>query len=191
MTLSRKKIALGISVIGLLVLLNLARWAPEWLRTKNSMVGAPLGWMRLDFPRPLKEADLKVRRDLFVLEPSREAPVFRRRVVQVRPTPVPLPTAVSVDGTVQEAAGGYRLMGVVSKGGSSEALIGRGTQLFQVRAGDDLEGRYKVQSVGENEVYLTENQTGHSLKLGIWDPPRPSGSVRLQADNGGSDHDNN
>ncbi|GEM_PF-1619512 len=166
----RKSPALWISAIAILVLLNLVRWAPSLLRGKG-VLGRQAGWMHLDFPEPLEAGDMNVGRDLFALGTRPPGAKAARRVAKAAPTPLPAasPTPSSPDGSVLEAAGGYRLMGVVSRGDSSQALIGRGTQLFQVGPGDSLEDRYQVGTITENEVYLTDKQTGNNLKLRIWD----------------------
>ncbi len=167
----RKNPVLWISVVGLLVLLNLFHWAPSLWKGKIAPGREAAGWMRLDFPEPLEKGDQKVVRDLFALG-SRPLESNRvRRVARAAPVPTPAasPTPSFPDGSILEAAGGYRLMGVVSRENSSQALIGKGTQLFQVGPGDSLEDRYQVQSITENEVYLTEKQTGNTLKLRIWD----------------------
>ncbi len=171
MSMFRKNRLLWISAVGFLVLLNLVRWAPVLWKGKIMEGRETSGWMRLEFPDPLDPEDQKVQRNLFAL--GSRPPESRRvkrivRVVTV-PTPAASPTPSFPDGSVLEAAGGYRLMGVVSREGFSQALIGRGTQLFQVGPGDNLEDRYQVQSITQDEVYLTEKPTGNTLKLRIWD----------------------
>ncbi len=185
----RKNPVPWISAVGLLALLNLIRWAPVIWKGTGMDNRENSGWMRLDFPAPLDAEDQKIRRNLFALGPS-ESPSHPNRIMKAASIPAPQasPTPSFPDGSVMEAAGGYRLMGVVSRGSSSQALIGRGNQLFQVGPGDSLEDRYQVQSIGENEVTLTEKPAGSAVKLRIWDPsaaiPGP------QANNGGmTQHD--
>ena len=60
-------------------------------------------------------------------------------------------------------------MGTVSRDGKSQALIGQGSQLFQVAPGDSVANQYQVESITESEVYLTDKQSGNTLKLRIWD----------------------
>lgn len=165
----RKKPVLWISVIGILALLNLARWVPVLWKENLSTGREDSQWLKLDFPEPLNTEDQKIRRDLFALVPSGNTPVKRVVRAAAEPTPAESPTPSFPDGSVMEAAGGYRLMGVVSREGFSQVLIERGTQLFQAGPGDNLEDRYQIQSITQDEVYLTEKATGNTLKLRIWD----------------------
>ena len=124
-----------------------------------------MGW-ELDFPAPLEEGERNLRRNLFAIGPVEGTPKITGRFVAM---PTPTPTPSSPDGSVMEVAGGYRLMGVLSHGGKSMALIGKGEQSFQVGMGDEIEGLYQVQTITDNEVYLAEKSTGNNLKLHIWD----------------------
>ncbi len=180
----RKKTILWISAVGLLALLNVIRWAPVLWKGKGVENRGNSGWMRLDFPSPQDPAERKVRRDLFAFGPS-AIPDRPKQMAKATPIPAPQSSlALSFpDGSVMEAAGGYRLMGVVSRGGSSQALVGCGNQLFQVGPGDSLGDGYQVQSIGENEVILAEKPAGGTVKLRIWDPT--AAIPGAQANNGG------
>ena len=159
------------SLIFLLVILNLWKLLPALRRTAQG--SGISGGLRLDFPFARSESEKSVHRDLFALGSSPPASPRAHSKGNIAPravsSPVPAPKPSSASGTVVEISGGYRLMGVVSREGKSQALIGKGEQLFQVAPGDELEGRYRVQSIGENEVYLTEKVTGNNLRLRIWD----------------------
>ena len=69
-----------------------------------------------------------------------------------------------------ELSGGVHLLGVVFQGGKGLALLGKGEETFQVGVGDDINGLYRVDSIDQDEVYLTEKSTGNTLKLHIYDP---------------------
>ena len=154
-------------LIVVLGLLNLWRWFPS-----GSGMGRGLGpRANLDLPEPSGHEERTVRRDLFQ---SQAAPAAVRRAppqVQVRLVPATAaPTIPALaDGSVMEAGGGYRLLGIATREGASQALIARGDQLFQLKPGDDLEGRYKVGEIEDEEVHLTENGTGNTLKLHLWE----------------------
>jgi hypothetical protein len=61
-------------------------------------------------------------------------------------------------------------MGVVSDPGHSRALIGKGSQVFQVQEGDSLENSYTVGPIGGQDVDLTDQSTGKALTLRIQEP---------------------
>lgn len=152
-----------------LLALNLWRYLPAW-GGKAKGPGASAAGLALEFPQG-PEGEAPLRRNLFDFgaAPSHVSRPRKAAPVAALPTPLVTPTPSAPDGSVAEAAGGYRLLGVISRDGRSQALVGKGDQLFQVGRGDDIEGRYHVVSIDENEVYLTEKQTGNNLKLRIWD----------------------
>ena len=163
------------SLVVLLAALNLAKWMPAlWpSRASKEKAGASFG-LALEFPSGVQEGEKTVHRDLFTLGSRGGSAAGVRRArkaaapAAVQTGPTPTPTFVFPDGSLREAAGGYRLMGVVSRGGQSKALIGKGDQLFQLGSGEDLEGLYQVENIGDDEVYLTDKRTGNSLRLHIW-----------------------
>jgi hypothetical protein len=169
----KKKPVLWSSLVGLLVILNLVKWLPSLWQGKATKGTAPVLGLELDFPSGPLEGEGSLHRDLFALGslPSGniKRPKARKTQVPDQTPPSPTPTFTFPDGSLREIAGGYRLMGVVSRGGQSQALIGKGDQLFQLGPGEDLEGQYQVQKITDSEVYLTEKQTGNSLRLRIWD----------------------
>jgi hypothetical protein len=162
-------------VIGLLVLLNLVRWIPAVWNSPNPSKKMQVGLLELNFSPPLSDGEKKVHRDLFSAVDSISPGVnpkpksLGKGKAQGPSLPGPTPTPSSVDGSVAEISGGYRLMGTVSRGGKSQALIGQGSQLFQVAPGDSLADQYQVRSITESEVYLTDKLSGNTLKLRIWD----------------------
>jgi hypothetical protein len=167
----KKRPFLWISLVGVLVLLNLIKWLPSLWPGKASKGTAPVLGLELDFPSGLLEGERDPRRNLFALGPlpsgNTKRPKVRKAPVQTEPSPTP--TFAFPDGSLREIAGGYRLMGIVSRGGQSQALIGKGDQLFPLGPGEELEGQYRVEKITDSEVYLTEKQTGNSLRLRIWD----------------------
>src|SRR5665213_58189 len=168
----KKKPLLWTSIILALIILNLWKWLPTWGKANALPVGfIDVKGLSLNIPLGLEDGEKTVHRDLFVLGPlGRTGSAVKTRLTPVRlfPTPISSPMATP-DGSVLEVEGGYRLMGMVERDGKSQALIGKGSQLFQVGIGDDLEGHYQVHSITNDEVYLTETQTGNTLKLRMWD----------------------
>lgn len=154
-----------------MVLLNLWKWLPVLKGGDGSSHGSTVAGIRLDFPSPPEGEERRVQRDLFAMAVPVRPRVVRlpRVVVHLEPSPQPTPLGLAADGSILEASGGYRLMGTASREGQNQALIGLGDKVFQVKPGDDLDGRYKVGQVTDNEVYLTESGTGNTLKLRIWD----------------------
>jgi hypothetical protein len=162
--IQRRPLLWGI-VITALALLNLWRWWPaRGVAQGRSSVGP-----NLDLPATSIPSQRLLKRDLFT---TRQAAVASARPPQVQVRlvpPTPVPAATLPDGSVMEATGGYRLLGVATREGQSQALIARGDQLFQLKPGDDLEGRYQVGNIDGEEVHLTEKQTGNTLKLHLWE----------------------
>jgi hypothetical protein len=175
----KRKTALGISFILILAILNLWKWLPvsggkKSLNNREASFG-----LVLNFPSAAAEEDKTMRRNLFALGSS--SPSGHRHgsgktknlPASVSTVPTLVASPVFPDGSVLEVAGGYRLMGIASREGKNHALIGKGDQLFQVGVGDNIESQYQVQNITEGEVYLTEKQTGNTLKLRIWDQGSP------------------
>lgn len=190
--MSRKKAFLGGILIALLALLNLLHWGPILWKGKELSSKAPLGWMRLDFPEPLEGKGQKIHRDLFSLGNRAPGTVLARRPVKPAPVPTPagVPTPFFPDGSVMEAEGGYRLMGVVSRGGKSRALVGQDKLLLQVGEGDGLGDRYLVLAVAQNELDLKDKPTGNTVKLRIWDPTvQAAGGLQTSGGNATLGHD--
>lgn len=168
------------ALVSALALLNLWKWWPSSRSAPGT--GLPGAWngsspLTLDFPEALKKEEKTVRRDPFTAGFSAAAGRAPKRAAAkpaptagFTPTPIPPAQLAGPDGSVAEAAGGYRLMGIASREGKSQALIGKGDRLFQVGRGETIEGRYQVGDITESEVYLTEKETGNTLKLRIWDP---------------------
>ncbi|HTC19429.1 MAG TPA: hypothetical protein VK859_01180 [bacterium] len=169
----KKRPILWISLVGVLVLLNLIKWLPSIWQDRAAKGTAPVLGLELDFPSGPLQGEGSLHRNLFALGSLPSNNMKRTKVKKTKiPTqtqPSPTPTFAFPDGSLREIAGGYRLMGVVSRGGQSQALIGKGDQLFQLGPGEDLEGQYQVEKITDSEVYLTEKQTGNSLRLRIWD----------------------
>jgi len=168
-----KKLLVWIFVILVLVILNLWKWLPTLGKGSSLSLGSVnIAGLSLNIPSGLEDGEKTVHRDLFALGPLDKAGGRANRMkltpVRLFPTPISSPMATP-DGSVLEVEGGYRLMGIVERDGKSLALIGKGSQLFQVGLGDDLEGHYQVHSITDDEVYLTETQTGNTLKLRMWD----------------------
>lgn len=163
------------ALIGALLVLNLWKWLPSASFQGGPKSGAAAhGLWSLDFPDPLGAGEKEIHRNLFEAGAALGNGPVRRplklsRLSKVQPTAVPTPSDVAADGSVAEVAGGYRLLGIASREGQAKALIGKGDQLFQVGQGGDIEGKYEVQTITESEVYLTEKQSGNTLKLRIWD----------------------
>jgi len=161
------------TLIALLLLLNLVKWLP-FLRGGGSGIGKGDSAAGLSLPFPSGAGvEASRHRDLFAFgipSSSGHHPSRSRSGVfpQASPVPTPVPLTPAPSGGSADA-GGYRLLGVVSRNGQNQALLGKGEQLIQVGRGDEVEGLYRVESIGENEVYLTEKQTGNTLKLHIWD----------------------
>jgi hypothetical protein len=168
----KKKPVLWISLAGVLMLLNLVKWLPVLLQNKGPKASAGgAANLVLDFPSGAQEGKGDDHRDLFALGPSTSGHLKRRmaKKAQVQTQPSPTPTFAFPDGSLREIAGGYRLMGVVSRGDQSKALIGKGDELFQLGPGEELGGLYQVEKITQSEVYLKEKQTGNSFRLRIWD----------------------
>lgn len=162
------------SIIFVLVLLNLWKWLPRWKEDRGFSDKSVLTELTLNFPDALEPDEQAIHRDIFAFGSSNSA----SGLVRVRPTKnkaVPIifkiftPTPSPTNGSLTEMTAGYRLLGMLSRGGQSLALIGKGDQTFQVKAGDEIDGFYRVQSITESEVYLTEKQTGNTLQLHIQD----------------------
>jgi hypothetical protein len=157
-----KKMVLWISVVVVLLLLNLWRWMPSRTSAKpaHRSVAAP-GGLELQFPLGTAPAEKTPGRDIFtfgsIASPLGVHHAARKKTVQVS-GPVPTPTEP------------YRLMGVVSDPGHSRALIGKGSQVFQVQEGDSLENSYTVGPIGDQDVDLTDQSTGKALTLRIQEP---------------------
>ena len=171
----KNKTLIGVTLIVVLIVLNLWHWLPRF-KSNTSFAGpTSTGGLTLNFPAPLADEDKVVHRDLFATgslgQPLHSRPVKKPTVIVLLPVYTPTPS--SPDGSVGEA-GGYRLLGVVSHGGQIQALIGKGEKTFPVLKGDVIEGVYEVLSITESEVYLTEKQTGNTLKLHIWDQQKGS-----------------
>ena len=162
------------ALIGVLLLLNLWKWLPALKGGKAGSSTSSFAGLQLNLPSPPEGEDREVRRDLFSMAMPVKPRLVQvpRVVIHLEPSPQPTPIGLAADGSIMEASGGYRLMGTASREGKNQALIGLGDKVFQVKPGDDLDGRYKVGEVTENEVYLTEAATGNTLKLRIWDPTK-------------------
>jgi len=165
------------SLVGILVLLNLWKWLPGFGAQKNRD-GRNLDKTRLalDFPEVSGDKEGSILRDPFSVAASPSSARRRRTVAKrtgppVLPTPLPTAMGLAADGSVLEAEGGYRLMGIVSRQGKSQALIGKGDRLFQVGLGESLEETYEVRNITQNEVFLVRKQTGATQKLRIWEQP--------------------
>lgn len=160
------------ALVVVLILLNLWKWLPSFKTSGSAFAkqGNSTGLV-LDFPSPSGDEEKAVHRDLFALGEAASAPRERRSTVKAAaPAPVlAAATPLATPTPMNEVAGGYRLMGVVFREGKSQALLGKGDQLLQLMVGDEIETRYRVESISDNEVDLTDKQTGNSLKLLIWD----------------------
>jgi hypothetical protein len=81
------------------------------------------------------------RGNLFGVPPAPAAPAPKRPAPQasIAPAPPPMP---------------YRVAGRVVREGVSQLLLARDNTVFQVQEGDTLEGGYRVESIGVNEITL-------------------------------------
>lgn len=164
----QKNIRLWAVLIVALIAINLWRWWPSFFsRGLSSRAGAAQG-LELNYPQPLSADEETVHRDLFQMGylggSVRSHKPKVSRVVAVVPTPSAAP-----DGSVASTAEGYHLTGIVSRAGKNQALIEKNGQMLEVAPGDSLEGHYRVDSISSSEVYLTDQGTGTTLKLHIWD----------------------
>src|SRR5579859_1724857 len=141
--MGKRSVFLGLA-IGILVLLNLWKWLPS-LKGRNGLSrGSAMTGLQLNFPLPAEGEEKAVRRDLFSLALPQKHVLVRipRVVVHLEPSPQPTPLGLAPDGSILEASGGYRLMGMASREGKTQALIGKSDQVYQVKPGDDIDGRY-------------------------------------------------
>lgn len=165
----KNKPLMGLLLIVVLVLLNLWHWLPRWKSNPVFAAKSSSGELTLNFPAPLEDEEKIVHRDLFAIGYVSLVHHLMKKSRVITLLPLFTPTPSTADGSVAEVNGGYRLLGVVSRGGQIRALIGKGEQTFSVVKGDEIEGVYQVLSVTDSEVYLTEKQTGNTLRLHIWD----------------------
>ncbi|HVM33096.1 MAG TPA: hypothetical protein VMU88_08180 [bacterium] len=151
--MDKKRMAWGAGLVLVLALLNLWRWMPAFAAHQTTHgPGAP-GELDLLFPQGTTAEERTSRRDLFSFAALPAAPS--------RPKP-PAPAAPPPDFPL-------RLLGVVIQHGHSRALIGKGDQLFEVEAGDDLDGDYRVRGINDQEVSLWDRRSGGEVTLAIAD----------------------
>ena len=82
----------------------------------------------------------KVRGELFGAPPPPPKPVAAAPTVAPAPVAPPIP---------------YRFAGKVVRGGQEEVLVSKGDLVFAVKAGDTVDGAYKVESVGSEAIEFT------------------------------------
>lgn len=82
----------------------------------------------------------KARGELFGAPPPPPKPVAAAPTVAPAPVAPPIP---------------YRFAGKVVRGGQEEVLVSKGDLVFAVKAGDTVDGAYKVESVGSEAIEFT------------------------------------
>ena len=70
-------------------------------------------------------------------------------------------------GKLREQAAQYRLLGLAEQSGVKQAFIGKGTDIYIVRQGDQLDGLFMVSIVDAGEVKIrdTEYHLEHTIKI--------------------------
>lgn len=94
----------------------------------------------------------KVRGELFGAPPPPPAPKASAQVVAPAPVAPPNP---------------YRFAGKVVRGGEEVVLVSKGELVFPVKAGDTVDGTYKVESVGNEAIEFTYLPLGTRDRIAV------------------------
>ena len=104
----------------------------------------------------------KVRGELFGAPPPPPAPKASAPIVAAAPVAPPNP---------------YRFAGKVVRGGEEVVLVSKGELVFPVKAGDTVDGTYKVESVGSEAIEFTYLPLGTRDRIAVASvldvPPAP------------------
>ena len=65
----------------------------------------------------------------------------------------------------RKTMGQYRFLGYLTQNGSPQAFLGKGTDIFIVRAGETIEGKIQVKSIDAVAVKLVEQNTSTETSL--------------------------
>ena len=110
---------------------------------------------------------------LFSLPPPPPAPkkAAPAPIVEAKPTPPPLP---------------YRVAGSLTQGGVRKVVLAKGDVLMTVEAGDTLDGGYRVENIGRDEVTLVYTPLDVRERLAIASAASPVVPPSAPAAAGGS-----
>ncbi|MGY4829026.1 hypothetical protein ACVNIS_10650 [Sphaerotilaceae bacterium SBD11-9] len=117
----------------------------------------------------LERIEPLVPRKLLVHSADPSADLFASPSWSAAPLPAPVaPTAPPAPQEVQVAPPNYRVLGKKLENGVWEVYLGRDDTSFIVRAGDTLEGTWRVDKVEPPSVSMTHVPSGsvHSLPIG-------------------------
>lgn len=86
-----------------------------------------------------------------------------------RPEPIAsnLPPPPIVDSGPREERPLFTLIGMAEEGGARTAIISGLDQLFLVKVGEMVTGRYQVAAIGADAVELTDLSSGTTLRLAL------------------------
>jgi hypothetical protein len=153
-------------VVGFL-LLDRPATAPEVVASVKTEGAAPPAAAADPLQLPDQRALARSRGELFGAPP----PPPRPKAPVVAEAPPPPPVAPPVP---------YRFAGRVLRGGEEEVLVSKGEFVFPVKAGDTLDGMYKVKSIRNNRIELvylplgTEDRIAISSALEVDPDPTPT-----------------
>lgn len=98
-----------------------------------------------------------VARDIF--SPVRAE--VKKPVVKVSP-PSPPPPPPAAPTPLEDFVSGVRFMGFLEKGAARTVFINRGSDVFMVKAGDLLYGRFRVSAISDAELTFVDEPDGGS-----------------------------
>jgi Cohesin domain len=126
-------------VVGFLLLDRSAPSAPEAAIVKADSAPAPKSASADPLQLPDQRSLARSRGELFSAPP---------------PPPPPKPAEPPAPAPVVAPPVPYRFAGKVLKGGEEEILVSKGEFVFPVKAGDTLDGMYKIESIGNSSIEL-------------------------------------
>ena len=115
---------------------------------------------------------------------KRSSPVVATVVPVVPPGPTPEELAEQAAleqeeltrKQVREQMGQYRYLGYLNQQGVHKAFVGKGTDIYIIRTGDTLDGKFLVASIGPTSVKLKEPTTNLETSLDLTKEGAPGAS---------------
>jgi len=83
----------------------------------------------------------------------------------------PPPTRRSAQDRIREALQQFKRFGDFRRGKERYIFLERGKQVLVVRQGDVIDGKYKVEAIGDDTISVTTAENPEPVEVGLEDPP--------------------